>query len=84
MPSANTNCWFTLGTFYMTYKDCMSSGDPAASARASFAMLYLSMLVSSMCLKYSFDSWQKYKRRYASDDQVMCRWAEEAPTTAGL
>ncbi len=66
---AASNCWFTLGTFYMTYKECMSSGDPAATVRASFAMLYLSMLVGSMCLKYSYDSWQKYKRRYASDDQ---------------
>lgn len=68
MPSHGENCWFTLGTFYMTYKDCMSSGDPAATVRASFAMLYLSMLMGSMCLKYSYDSWVKYKRRYASDD----------------
>ena len=66
MSTSTLNCWFTLGTFYMTYKDCMSHGDPASAIRAGFAMLYLAMLVGSMCLKYSYDSWVKYNRRYGS------------------
>lgn len=79
--SGSSSVWFTLGTFYMTYKDCMEHPDPAASIRASYAMMFIACFVSSLTVAFSYDSFQKYKRRYMSSDGDGC--ALEAPMGKG-
>lgn len=61
--------WYTLGTFFMTFKDCMEHPDPAANIRAAFAMMFLACSVSLLTVKYAYDSCQKHKARYMTADE---------------
>ena len=73
----NENVWYTLGTFYMTYGNCMDHPDPATSIRVVFAMMYIACLVSSLTVKYSYDSFQKYKLLHNTSDGSMTEIARD-------
>jgi hypothetical protein len=41
MTSDNSAVWYTVGTFYMTYKDCFEKSDAAANIRFAYACMYV-------------------------------------------